>query len=220
MFREYDWNEAEKSYKRGIELNPGLAELHTGYSVYLSAVDRIDEALVQINRALELDPISIWIRTFRGMYLYFAHQFDRTIDLVKKDIELAPKDPLLLDPLVAAYAEKGMYDKAVSRLQPFSHIPLYAAHLAWHYAKGDKREEAWNILNDCLERSAQGYFSPFMIAGIYAGLGDKDKVFEWLDKAYEAHDTLQWMIRNYYWFTDLHSDARWIEQMKKRGLAA
>ena len=56
--------------------------------------------------------------------------------------------------------------------------PLFAAHLGGQYAKGDKKEGAWNILNDCLERSTQGYFPPYMIAGICAGLGEKDKVFE------------------------------------------
>ena len=113
-----------------------------------------------------------------------------------------------------------MYDKAILSLQRFSHIPpLYAAHLAWHYAKGGKREEAQNILSDFLVQSDRGYFSPFMIAGVFAGLDDKDKVYEWLDRAFDEHDPPQWMIKFHYWFTDLHSDPRWAEQMKKRGLA-
>jgi tetratricopeptide (TPR) repeat protein len=219
MMQEYDWPGAEKAYKQGIELNPGLAELYLGYSAYLAAVGHIDEALVQIDRAIELDPLSIWIRAFRGVYLVSAHQFDQAIDLTLKDIKLAPNDPLLLDPLVAAYAGKGIYDKAILVLQRFSHIPLYAAHLGWHYAKGGKREEAQDILNDFLVQSDRGYFSPYMIAGVFAGLGDKDKVYEWLDRAFDVHDSHQWMIKFYYWFSDLHSDPRWAEQMKKRGLA-
>jgi TolB-like protein/class 3 adenylate cyclase len=217
--QEYDWPSAEKAYKRGIELNPGLSDVYAGYASYLLTLGRIDEAIVPIRRAMELDPLSIWIRMFRGFQLYCSHQLEQAIDIVQKDVELAPNDPLLLDPLVAAYAGKGMHETAISRLQQFSHIPLYASHLGWHYAKGGKRDEAWNILSEFLERADRGYFSPYMIAGIYAGLGEKDKVFEWLDKAYELHDPFQLYLKFFYWFADLHSDQRWTEQMKKRGLA-
>jgi len=219
MMQEYDWPGAEKSFKQGIELNPGLAELYLGFSCYLAAVGRIGEALVQVGRAIELDPLSIWIRMFRGYYLVASHQFDLAIDLILKDFELAPNDPLLLDPLVAAYAGKGMYDRAILSLQRFSHIPLYATHLGWHYARGGKRKEAQNILNGFLVQSDRSYFSPYMIASVFAGLDEKDKVYEWLDRAFDVREPHQWMIKFFYWFADLHSDPRWNEQMKKRGLA-
>jgi TolB-like protein/Tfp pilus assembly protein PilF len=219
MMQKYDWPGAEKAFKQGIELNPGLAEPYLGYSAYLAAIGHIEAALVKIGHAIELDPLSIWIRMFRGLYLVYAQQFDQAIDIALKDFELAPNDPLLLDPLVAAYAGKGMYYKAIVSLQRFSHLPLYAAHLGWHYAKVGKREEAQNILNDFLVRSDQDYFSPYLIAGVFAGLDDKDKVYEWLNRAYDVHDAQQWMIKLNYWFADLHSDARWVEQLKKRGLA-
>jgi tetratricopeptide (TPR) repeat protein len=104
-------------------------------------------------------------------------------------------------------------------LQQFRNIPLITAYLGYLYSKARNIEEAQKILDDFLARSKREYFSPFMIATVYAGMGEKDKVFEWLDKAYEARDVTQAFIRIHIPFADLHSDPRWTEQMKKRGMA-
>ena len=112
-----------------------------------------------------------------------------------------------------------MYDKAISIMQGFRNIPVFASYLGYHYGKAGNIEEAHKILDDFMDRSKRGYFSSYLIALVYNGLGDKDKVFDWLDRAFDVRDSLQWMIKFFYWFTDLHSDPRWDEQMKKRGLA-
>ena len=112
-----------------------------------------------------------------------------------------------------------MYDKGISLLQKFVNVPGYAAVLGYLYGKAGKKEEAQGILDDFLTRSKKEYFSPYFIAIVYSGLGDKDKVFEWLDNAYEVRDRNQFMINFDITFHSLHSDPRWTEQMKKRGLA-
>ena len=99
------------------------------------------------------------------------------------------------------------------------HDPIYASHLGYYYGKAGNTEEAQKILDDFLDQSKKGYFSPYFIAFVYNGLGDKDKVFEWLDRAYEARDRMQSWIKIQPSFKNLHSDPRWTEQMKKRGLA-
>ena len=112
-----------------------------------------------------------------------------------------------------------MYDKAGSILQGLTNIPYYKAYLGYLYGKAGKAEEAKRILDDFLDRSKIGYFSPFMIAIVYFGLGEKDKVFEWMNKAYEVRDINQTFLKGFRPFIDLYSDPRWKEQMKKRGLA-
>ena len=94
-----------------------------------------------------------------------------------------------------------------------------AAYLGYLYGKAGYIKEAKKILDDFLARSKREYFSPYMIATVYSGMGEKDKVFEWLDNAFETRDVTQWLIKADILFADLHSDPRWTEQLKKRGLA-
>ena len=112
-----------------------------------------------------------------------------------------------------------MFDKAISIIQEFRNIPMYAASLGYYYGKAGNMEEAQKILDDFWDRSKRGYFSPYFMAEVYNGLGDKDKVFECLDRAYEVRDLIQFWIKVSPLFKNLHSDPRWTEQMKKRGLA-
>ena len=98
-------------------------------------------------------------------------------------------------------------------------MPFVSAYLGYYYGKAGNKEEAQKILDDLLDRSKRGYFSPYFIAVVYNGLGDKDKVFEWLDRAYVVRDLNQAWIKENLAFKNLHSDPRWTEQMKKRGLA-
>ena len=104
-------------------------------------------------------------------------------------------------------------------LQQAKKDPVNTAKLGCLYGKAGKREEAQEILDDFLERSKRGYFSPYLIASVYASLGEKDKVFVWLEKALEKRDPNNWYIKVEPMFDDLHSDPRWTELMEKMGLA-
>jgi len=216
---EYDWQGAEKSYKRSLELNPGHSDSHAGYSHYLGVVGRLNAAIVEIKHALELDPLSSWHRCFFHTYLIWMGRFEEAIEKSKETLELDPNNPWLLTTLAWALAGKGMYDKAISKVQGFRNIPFFGAYLGYFYGNADRKEEAQKILDDFLDRSRQNYFSPYMIAQVYSGLGEKDKVFEWLEKAYEVKDPGNFKIKVDIVFHSLHSDPRWTEQLKKRGLA-
>jgi tetratricopeptide (TPR) repeat protein len=216
---EYDWQGAERSDKHAVELNPGQSGCHTGYSMYLGSVGRGDESILEAKRAVELDPLSSLPRAMLGWLLILTGQFEQAIEILQETIELDANHPFALVFLAWAYAEKGMYDKAISILQGLSNIPSFAATLGYLYGKVGNQEEAKKVLNDFLDRSKKEYFSPFLIAQVYCGLGEKDKVFDWLNRAYEERDIEQTFIKTYPSFIDLHSDLRWTEQMKKRGLA-
>jgi TolB-like protein/cytochrome c-type biogenesis protein CcmH/NrfG len=216
---EYDWQRAEINFKQALELNPGHSDSHNGYSNYLAAIGHMNEAIVEAKRAVEFDPLSSWYLFFLGRKLTYSQQFDQAINLLLKALELDSNNNLVLSVLAEAYAGKGMYDKAISMIQGFRNIPSSEARLGYLYGKAGKRDVALKILEEFLEQSKRGYISPYYIAYVYAGLGDKDKVFEWLDKAYDLRDLVQWLIKVDSIFDDLHSDPRWTEQMKKRGLA-
>jgi TolB-like protein/lipoprotein NlpI len=219
MLAEYDWHGAESDFKRALELNPGESSSHHGYSTYLAAVDRLSEAIDEAKRAVELDPLSSWNRAFLGWWLTFSGQFDKGIEIIQETLELDPNNPQSLYLLSMAYAGKRMYDKAISTSQNLRKIPHYAAYLGYLYGKAGKKAEAHKILDDFLAQSKKGYFSPYLIAKVYSGLGDTEKVFEWLDNAYEVRDPIQFLIKVDAAFDSLHSDQRWMKQLKKRGLA-
>jgi TolB-like protein/cytochrome c-type biogenesis protein CcmH/NrfG len=216
---EYDWLGAETYFKRAIELNPGNSAVHEQYATYLIGVGRFNEAIEKMKRALELDPFSMLLNAFMAFPFYFARQFEKAIAQAQKALELAPHNPSALQILGMSHAAKGMYDEGITILQRVSNIPLITAQLGCLYGMAGKREEAYKILDDFLERSNRDYFSPFMIAIVFSGLGEKDKVFEWLDKAFEERDAINHFIKVEPTFDNLHSDPRWIKLMGKMGLA-
>ena len=218
-FFEYDWPGAEINFKRAIELNPGNSDVHFHYATYLIGVGRADEAIKKMQLALELDPFSIFYNSMLGCAFHFSRQFDKAIAQSQKTLDLSPSDPMALQMLAASYAGKGMYDEGITILQQVKDIPLNQMYLGYLYGKAEKKKEAQKILDEFLERSEKGYFAPFMIASVYAGLGEKDKVFEWLEKSVKEHDPTNWCTKVVPTFDDLHSDTRWRKLMEKMGLA-
>jgi tetratricopeptide (TPR) repeat protein len=216
---EYDWPAAEKNYKRGIEYSPNHSHAHAGYSFYLTAVGRISEAVLEANRAVELDPLASFDRFHLTWILALDHQFDQAIQTSKEMIELDPEDFWGTGGLIVAYMENEMYEDALLLLEKYVDVPVWAAYLGFCYGRIGNIGGANKILDECLRISENRYFSSYLIAIIYSGLEDPDKVFEWLNRAYEVQDPNQILIKRVNTFANFHSDPRWAEQMKKRGLA-
>jgi tetratricopeptide (TPR) repeat protein len=186
-----------------------------GYSLLMGE----NEAILESKLAIELEPLSSFYRALLGMYLVYTGQFDQAIETLQEGLELDPSHPWALGHFASAFTGKEIYEKAISILQGLRDIPLFEPYLAYTYGKAGKSEEAQKILDDFLARSKKGYFSPYSIALIYSGLSDKNKAFEWLDKAYEIQDPRQFLIKIDHVFDSLYSDTSWDDQMKKRGLA-
>jgi tetratricopeptide (TPR) repeat protein len=216
---EYDWQGAESDFKRALELNPGRAESHHGYAVYLSALGRLDKAIENEERVLELDPLSSWYRFWLGWYECCSCHFDKAIEISQETLEFDPNNPWVSSVLGRAYGGKKLYDKGISILQRFEDVPYFAAVLGYLYGMAGNREKAKETVNSFLARSRKGYFSPYMIALVYAGLDEKGKVFDLLNSAFEVGDLCQIWLKVDIAFHSLHSEPRWAEQMKKRGLA-
>ena len=148
----------------------------------------------------------------------YSGQFDQAIEIAQETLKLDPNHADVSLVLALAYGGKRLYDKAISIVRRFEDVPRIAATLGYFYGEAGNGEEAQKILDGFLARLKKGYFSSYFIATVYSGLGEKDKAFEWLDRAYEVRDH-QFLIKVDIVFHNLHSDPRWIEQMKKRGLA-
>ncbi|MEW6210822.1 MAG: protein kinase [Acidobacteriota bacterium] len=188
MLYDWDWPAAEESFKRALELRPSYETAHQWYAEYLTAMGRHEEAIKEIKLAQELDPYSLIISRDVGWHYYCASWYDQAIEQCQNTLKMNPNfiDARIL--LGLAYAKKEMFVEAIEELQKVEDLSPSGnnkARLGYAYALYGRREKAQQILN-ALRHPPNGiYVSPFLIATIYAGLGDKEQAFTWLRKAYE-----------------------------------
>ncbi len=188
---DWDWEGAEAEFQRAIELDPSYATAHLWYSI-LRVVTKKKDAIEHIQRARALDPLSMVIARNVGSILFYAREYDRSIEALRKSLEFDPSSRAQAD-LARAYAAKGMHKEAVevaerlARIAPEFHRSMVT--LAQAYAGAGRREDALRILEEV--RGSAGHVN---VAYVYAALGEADAAFEWLEKAYERRSgRLGWL---------------------------
>ncbi|HET6671622.1 MAG TPA: protein kinase, partial [Pyrinomonadaceae bacterium] len=221
---DWDWTNAEKEYKRAIELNPRYPVAHQWYGGYLAVMGRTNEALAERKRAQELDPLSLIINSELGMAFYYARDYDQAIGQFEKTLELDQNFPPGRAFLLAAYEQKGMYNEAIAEfkkalpLRGISEVGFLRAGLGHVYAVTGKKSEARKVLAELKQLSEQGYVPAPSIALIHAGLGEKDQAFAWLEKGYEQRAfQMQWLKIEPRW-DSLRSDPRFGDLIRRIGL--
>jgi len=221
---EWDFAGAERDFKHAIKLSPRNVDVFIHYSIYLSFMGRFEEAVAGFKRAIELDPASPVTYTYLGGFGYYiAGRYDEAIDQIKKGLDMDPSDFLGQLFLASVYAKKGMYGEAISQagkiisIWPTLEDGLIFSFLGWINAVSGRQEEARTFLGRILDLRARRYVDAYLIGAVYAGLGEKDKAFEWLTKAYEEHSGQLICIKVEPWFKNLHSDPRFKELLKKVG---
>jgi len=185
---DWDWAGAEDDFQHAIQLNPSYATAYQRYSLFLMAMGRFQDGFNQINRARDLDPLSISINFSLGWRLYLARQYDRAIAQLRNTLEMDPSYELPHLVLGQAYEQKAAFDLAIPELQKaveLSHgTPLMVSALAHAYARAGNKAEAEKLLAQ-LERDAKTkYVSPYYFAIVYLGLGDDEQAMNWLEKAF------------------------------------
>src|SRR6202165_4178242 len=218
---DWDWVAADKECRRAIELNPQSAPSYMIYTHYLAGIGRFDEASTFGARGLELDPLSVSTHFFLGWSALFAGRYDEAIAKLSKAVELDPSNGWVRMFLGRAYLFKGMPQRAIEvmetamRLSPDDSYAL--GYLGYTYAVTGRRADALKILQRLDEMEKHRYVSRFAPVYIYTGLGDKNKAFEWLEKAYqERSDSLAW-FRFDPESKVLQSDPRFAALMRKVG---
>ncbi len=187
LFYDWDWPGAEKEFMRALDLNPSLVEAHLGEATYLATLGRFDEALAQDKLALSLDPASPRARVASISHSYLARRFDQTIEECRKTIELAPNVGTPHAILGLVLSSEGRATDAILEAQKGAQLsgsPSHLAMLGYVYARARNQTEAKKVIQWLAEQSKQRYVCSFDVAGIYVGLGDPDRAFQWLEKAY------------------------------------
>jgi len=224
LFYDWDWTGAEAEFKRSMELDPGYAEAYVGYGEYLTLVGRLPEAIPYFEKARQLDPLNPHTYRAEGYSYFMTHKYDEAIQQYRKALEIEP-DQITYFGLVLALTEKGDYATAISEAEQATKVnksTLLLTGLASAYARAGRRADSYRVLRQLEEMSKhQGpapawhvgsahYVCPYEVAGVRAQLGDKDKAFEWLNKAYQSRSCL-YFLRQDPRLDSLHSDPRYRE---------
>jgi eukaryotic-like serine/threonine-protein kinase len=221
---DWDWPAAENEFKRAIELNSRYAPAHQWYGGYLSATGRFREADAEKKTAQELEPLSLIINFEVGLASYFSRNYDQAIDQFQKTLELDANFPPPHTFLAAAYEQKGMFEEAIAAFQRAITVTkgadktLAMASLGHVYAVSGKKTEARKTLAELQRLSEHSYVPATDVALVYAGLGEKDKAFAWLDKAYEEHSFSLSNLKVEPRFDPLRSDPRYADLLRRIGL--
>ena len=221
---DWDWTGSEKEYKRAIELNPRYATAHQWYGGWLDIMGRNHEAIAERKRAQELDPLSPVINFELALAFYYARDYDHAIEEFTRTLEFEPNFPPVQQFLPAAYEQKGMYGEAIAgfknSISPTGsgESSLLRAGLGHVYAVTGKKSEARTMLDELTQLSRKQYVPPYSIALIYAGLGEKDQAFAWLEEGYKEHAFQMQLLGMEPRWDSLRSDPRFTDLLRRIGL--
>jgi TolB-like protein/DNA-binding winged helix-turn-helix (wHTH) protein/tetratricopeptide (TPR) repeat protein len=217
-----DWAKGASDFERALKLDPNYATAHLWYAEdFLTPSGKPEQAITEVKKAQEIEPLSPITGAIVAETLYFAHDYNRAIQEAKSVLEMEPTFLPALERLGWAYEQKGMFPEAISEFQRAlalsqgsSEIEM-KAQLAHAYALSGKTSEARQILSDLLVESRTQYISPYFLAVIYTALGEKDSAVEWLERTYQAHDVPPIQVEPR--FDSLRADGRFQELLRKSG---
>jgi TolB-like protein/DNA-binding winged helix-turn-helix (wHTH) protein/Tfp pilus assembly protein PilF len=220
----YDWDLAacEKEFRRAIELDPNYTAAHHWYSHCLLPLGRTEESLAESKRALELEPLQQVVGGHLGWHYLYARQYDQAIEQFRKTLELEPAFPQIQRYAAWAYLQKGMHPEAIAALRaalsPVERNPQIEGELGHALAVAGRRVEALAMLEGLGHLSATRYVSPYSVALVHAGLGDRDQALAWLDKAYAERSDYMPYLRLEPMLDGLRSDHRFAALVTRVGL--
>ena len=221
-YYDWDWRDAEKEFELALARDPGNASLRHRFSRYLSSMGRTDEALVHMQRARELDPLSLIIQANVGVIHYFGRQFEKSLQSLQQLAAAEPEFPVAHWGIGLAREQMGDMDGALASFQKAAELTERGtnvlASMGRAYAVSGKPEEARKILQELVARAKQRYVPSYQVALVHAGLGDKDKAFASLEKAFEERSTLLTYLKMDPRFDSLRGDPRFKAMLRRLNL--
>ena len=220
-----DWDKqgTETEFKRTLDLNPNYAMARLEYGRFLTQQSRFEEAIAQMKLAEEIDPQSARIRYESGWIYYCARQYDRAINLFREALSMDMNSGQTHRRIGLALAQKGLLEEAIAELGKALEIredAAYESDLGWLYATMGKKNEVHKALNKLQELSKRKYVSPCYTARIYAGLGDKEHMFQLLEKAYQDHSDRLLDLQGDPVFDAYRTEPRFLDLIHRVGFAS
>jgi Tfp pilus assembly protein PilF len=218
---EWNWNKAEHEFRAAIRLQEDLATAHHQYGMFLASMNRLDEAIAEVKRAHQLDPLSPIISTAVGRILHFAGQFDEAVDQFHKTLEVNPGFFGAYSDLSLTYIVQGKLPeaKAVFDKVRGSTRPQYRSmEAAWVHAMNGRSAEAFAVLTELRQSMTEAELPRVQIAFIYAALADVDSALELLEDGYRLRDSSLVYLLCEPGFGPLRDEPRFRDLARKMGL--
>lgn len=212
VLHDWDWRRAEEEYQRAIALDPNSAQAHNWYSELLQVQGRTDEAVREVQKAAQLDPVNL--QNAVGYPFYTARQYEQAEKIFRRSSDHLG--------LAWVYIATGRYSEAITELQAEKGDQLPSdvlASLGQVYGLQGKKQEAERVLAELKERSKKTYVSPFLLAVVYLGLGDRERTLSALEQAYQEHDPALIYLKVAPDFDQFHSDPRFQKLLRGLGLS-
>jgi TolB-like protein/Tfp pilus assembly protein PilF len=219
--QSWRWDEAEKEFKRAISLNPNYPTAHHWYEIHLRSMGRLDEALAEIRRAQELDPLSPTLYVNVSFVYFLKNDLGSALEQAKRGVDLDPNYPLAHQTIGRVYMKQHRYAEAVAEFQQ-DVATERTAHalkdLGNAYAVAGRRDEALAVLKELEEKYQKHESLGQYVAIVYAGLGDKDQAFAWLEKDFQAHSGELSSVIEEPGFDSVRGDPRYADLLQRMGL--
>jgi eukaryotic-like serine/threonine-protein kinase len=221
---DWQWPEAEKEFKRSLELNPTYPTANHWHAEYAMTMGRHAEAIAQMKNSQTLDPLSLIINVAIGWAHYTARRYDEALAQLLQTVDLNPNYPVTYWILGLVHRTMGRNATAITEGEKGVRLsggsPLMRAALAHSYGKAGRKKEALQILDDLTSLAKCKYVAPHFFAGIHIGLGENDRALDYLEKSYEDHS--HWLIYLHIDPTmdDLRNEPRFQDLLKRVGLPA
>ena len=220
---DYDWNSAEREFKRAIELKPDYADAHAYYGWELVSFGRVQEGIAESKRAVELDPLSVEVSETAGQNFYHAHQYDLAIEQLHKTLDLDSHYWLARMLLGLAYEAKGDFPRAIEECEKAREVE---ASIAWPlaalghvYAVSGRKHDAETVLKELQNRSRVRYVPAYNFAEVQIGMGHEEQALAMLEKAGADRSMLLTLLTSDPEFDSLRSTSRFKDLVRRIGLS-
>lgn len=219
---EFEFEKSEPKMKRGIELNPNYPTGHQWYAQWLWWQRRFEESERELKRALELDPFSLVINVNFGDLLYIRGKFDSAIEQIRKVIQMEPTFIPAHNSMISACVRKGMYEDALREADTVKELADWPMGgklgRAYVYAAWGKSTEGEALLKEVEDSYRSEHLTPYQIAIVHFLLGQRERGFEWLDRAYEERDSGMNNLAVDFELESVRDDPRYIEMVDRMHL--
>jgi serine/threonine-protein kinase len=220
VLADYALADGEREFRRAIALDPSYTFARAPYAVSLASAGHYTEAIAQLDTVRMIDPLALAMVNLLGRVYVGAGRPRDAIALLKQSLELDPRADLAYEQLGHAYLLTGNREDAIAAFRRAASLsgPRDSAQLAYALAVTGQRTEAERVLHVLLDPAHTGPVLSYHIAMAYAGLGDADAAFQWLERGYAERSSFMGWARADPAFVSLHSDPRWVPLLRRMGL--
>jgi TolB-like protein/Tfp pilus assembly protein PilF len=219
MLYDYDFTTAEREFELSIELNPRYATAHQWFGLYLALMARFEEGYTELKRAVRLDPHSLMIRVTLGFVCWCWRRYDEAIEQFEKVLETDSDFLWANCDMGFTCADHSMYERAIAAgrkaVELSQGAPTFVAFLGYEYAVAGQLGEAKKILKRLQELSKQRYVPTYVVARIYAAMGETDEALRWLETSYQERAAWMVILKVDPQFDHMRSDPRFLDLMRR-----